>query len=234
MIFRPSEFKLSDRGFKETIVLIPGWATDYRILAALDLNYNYLFPVHFQPTSFKNDLSKFLDGQGLRKISLLGWSSGGFLAADFASHHPESVGELILLSIRDKYPVKTLEKIKECVKKNKKAYLYKFYLECFSHGESEEFTLFKKGLLKDYMDMMATEDLIGGLEYLSQARINARSLQGVKRIRFFHGEEDKIAPLKEALKVKSQISQADFVIFPKTGHMPFLNQHFREKISLIR
>ena len=45
MISRKSEFKLIDRGFKDTILLIPGWAADYRIFDSLDLEFNYLLPM---------------------------------------------------------------------------------------------------------------------------------------------------------------------------------------------
>jgi len=42
MISLKSEFRFFNRGFKDTLVLIPGWATDYRIFNSLDLSYNYL------------------------------------------------------------------------------------------------------------------------------------------------------------------------------------------------
>ena len=38
------KFKYIDRQKPETAVLVPGWATDYRIFDTLDLDYNYLMP----------------------------------------------------------------------------------------------------------------------------------------------------------------------------------------------
>ncbi len=132
-----SEFSYIYRGFKEAIVLIPGWATDYRIFSNLDLNYNYLLPVRFNPLDFKKKLSKELDKRGINKISMLGWSLGGFLAVEFFSDNPERIDKLILISIRKRYDSKNLEDIAFKLKKNKKAWLYKFYLDCFSKKDKK-------------------------------------------------------------------------------------------------
>ena len=37
-----SEFEWRARGFGHTLLLVPGWATDPRIFAPLDLEFNYL------------------------------------------------------------------------------------------------------------------------------------------------------------------------------------------------
>ena len=226
-----SEFKLWDKGFKNTLVFIPGWATDYRIFEPLALNYNYLFPIKFYPFHFKEELSKFLRKNSLSKVSLLGWSMGGFLVTDFALRNPKRVHELILLSIRKSFNSKALEEIKELLKKNKKAYLYKFYLECFSVDDEEGRLWFKKHLLKDYLHERTLKDLLDGLDYLSGARICAQSLSGFKKIKIFHGEKDAIAPLKESLEIKSGLPQAQFISLPTAGHILFLNSAFRKKIS---
>src|SRR5512135_1893728 len=131
MTSRVSAFKIWNRGFKENMVLVPGWATDSRIFSALDLHANYLLPTSIQPFHFKEDLRAFLDAQSIDKVSLFGWSSGGFLATDFALENSSRIEELILVSIRRSYPVLALKKIRGYLEKNRRAYLYKFYLECF-------------------------------------------------------------------------------------------------------
>jgi pimeloyl-ACP methyl ester carboxylesterase len=122
------KIKFIDRGFKEHIVLIPGWATDWRIFAELDLNYNYLLPVEFDPFNFERELIEQLDKLSLDKISLFGWSMGGFLAAGFSANNPQRVHELIFLSIRQKHDPLLLKDIESKLKAGKNAYLYKFYL----------------------------------------------------------------------------------------------------------
>lgn len=226
MISLASEFRLQDRGFEKITVLIPGWATDYRIFNALNLNYNYLLPTRISPFKFSDELSKLLDEKSIDKISLFGWSLGGFLAVDFALKNLDRVDELILLGIRKKFPEKELDEARHQLKKNKKAYLYKFYLECFSGDCKEGLAWFKKNLLKDYIRQMHLKNLIYGLDYLSQARINAEFLAPINKIRIFHGEKDNIAPLREAKEIKSYLPKAKFISLGGVGHIPFLAQNF--------
>src|SRR3990167_214046 len=103
MISPASKFKLCNRGFKRAIALIPGWATDYRIFNTLDLNYNYLLPIEYYPFNFVKELRGALDRESIDKVSLFGWSMGGFLASDFASQNPDRVDNLILLSVQEKF-----------------------------------------------------------------------------------------------------------------------------------
>ena len=228
MISAKSKFKVVDRGFKDVIVLAPGWAMDYRIFDSLDLNYNYLLPVDFSPAHFADNLSAFLDASSIGRVSLFGWSQGGFLASDFASANPGKINELILAGIRGRYDRAALEQIRFKLAKNKKAFLYKFYLDCFSAADDEGRRWFKSRLLKGYLDDMSFEQLIEGLDYLSGARIDAKALSGIKKIKIFHGSEDRIAPFEEALEIKSCLPQAKFIRVEGSGHLLFLNPDFKE------
>ncbi len=228
MISQVSKFKLFNRGFKKTIALIPGWATDYRIFNTLDLNYNYLLPIEYHPFNFAKDLKGLLNKESIDKISLFGWSMGGFLASDFASKNPDRVDELILLSVQKKFRPDLLEDIKLKLKENKKAFLYKLYLNSFSEKDKEGLKWFKQHLLMSYIDELKLDDLLCGLDYLSGAQINPGSLAGIKRIIIFHGQEDKIASLNEAHQLKSELPKAQFICLPDTGHVPFFNRQFKE------
>lgn len=229
MISGVSRFKLLDRGFNDIIVLIPGWATDYKIFLNLDLNYNYLLPVNFSIPDFARDLLGFLNKKSIDRVSLFGWSLGGFLAADFALKNPDRVDELILLSIRRQFERRALKEAEAELRKNRQAYLYKFYLKCFSKGDREGLAWFKRRLLANYLKEMRLKDLIYGLHYFSKNQIRPESLALLKKIRFFHGREDEIAPFKEAADIKSCLPQAKLVCMPQTGHIPFLNRNFKDK-----
>ncbi len=228
MISSVSKFKLLNRGFKKTIVLIPGWATDYRIFNALDLNYNYLLPVELYPLNFERDLRELLNREPIDKISLFGWSMGGFLASDFASKNTDRVDELILVSVQKKFNLDLLQDIKLKLKQNKRAFLYKLYFNCFSKEDKEGLSWFKEHLLISYIGELRLENLLCGLDYLSKTQINPESLAGIKRIRIFHGQDDKIVPLDGAHQIKSELSQAEFICLPGTGHVPFFNRKFKE------
>lgn len=224
---KQSKFKLVKRGFPEILVLIPGWAADYRIFDSLELNYDYILPIEFNPFNFEKNLADFLEQCSIKKVSLFGWSLGAFLAEELAYKCAYKIDGLFLLSIRRRYNLGLLQDIERKVQKNKKAFLYKFYMDCFSPADKFGLSWFKKNLLKKYIDELRPEELISGLDYLSSVYLKPQVLSGIEKISLFHGEEDKIAPFKEAQIIKSYLPQAKLISLKETGHMPFLNQEFK-------
>ena len=222
-------FKYIDRGHRDPIVLIPGWATDYRIFDSLDLRFNYLLPTEFSPFTFKRDLDKALREKAIKKISLFGYSLGGFAACEFAWDSPEMVDELILVGIRKRYKTNELAQIKSHLKKNKRAYLYKFYSQCFLNKEKMRY--FRKNLLKAYIEELDLDYLLSTLDYLSSFEIRPELLNSIRQIKIVHGREDKIAPIGEALEIKDNLPQAQFITIDGEGHIPFLKERFSEDIS---
>jgi len=225
---KQSQFKFLERGHEDTLVLIPGWATDYRIFDRLELDYNYLFLLKPGAGSFQRDLSEELNHLGLNRVSLLGWSLGGFLAADFSVCNPDSVNELFLLNVGTKFDHLLLKDIELKLRKNRRAFLYKFYQDCFFAAEAEGLSWFKRYLLKDYLDQANLEDLLKGLEYLSSAHLDPEGLSRVKRVKIINGDQDRIVPPQEASKVKSALPWALYFCLPGAGHISFLNPKFKE------
>lgn len=228
MNYSNSGFNYIDRGFKRNLVLIPGWATDYRIFSRLELDYNYFVPVDIAAYRFKEELLKLLKQRGYKSISILGYSLGGFLASDFAAEYPERVGELILFAVRKAYNNTALSQIKQSLASNAKAFLYKFYLNCFSKGDREGLSWFRNNLLDAYLDNHCPGRLNQGLDYLSSARIDTEKLSCIKEIAIFHGENDLIAPLKEALEIKHALPKARLNLLPGKGHIFFLSGGLKE------
>ncbi|MBU0694411.1 MAG: alpha/beta hydrolase [Candidatus Omnitrophica bacterium] len=225
---KSSRFKFIDRKKKRALVLIPGWATDYRIFSLLDLNFNYLIPLKFWPFDFGDELLKAIGENNLKFVSLFGFSLGGFLAAEFACKYPSLIDELILVSIRKKYNKKELEKIEGYLKKNKKAYLYKFYNQCFPNEKDAAW--FKDKLLREYCRCFSLGYLIETLNYLKNAKMNIPSLVSQNKIKIIHGELDSIAPLREAAAVKHSLPQAKLICVKNKGHIPFLERDFAKYI----
>ena len=231
MISQLSAFKLLDRGFNRLLLLIPGWATDYEIFRNIDLRYNYVLPTRCNPFTFESELLRWLEKSAVDTVSLFGWSLGGFLACDFASKNPNRIDTLILVSICKRFLPKEIDGVRMKLRKNKRAYLFKFYLECFSPTDTEGFTWFKEHLLKRYIEQTDLNGLMGGLDYLWQARINPDALRHIQNIRIFHGKEDTIAPLKEAKDISAMLPQSQFYCLPGLGHIPFINHIFKEQCN---
>ncbi len=224
-----SKFEFFPRGFADTAVLIPGWASDCRIFAGLDLAFNYLLPVGLNFSDFEKEFTCALEQNSIKKALLLGWSLGGFLATEFAIRNPSSIKELVLLSIAREFDGNLLKEIASKIKKNKRAYLYKFYRDCFSTEDRAGWCWFKKNLLEDYISTMELDSLLAGLNYLSTVRFKLTGASGIDRVRIFHGEEDRIMPFSDAARIKSEFGQADFTALSGIGHICFLNSQFKEK-----
>ena len=212
-------FKYQDRGYQRTMVLIPGWAADYRIFDSLDLKFNYILPIQFFPFTFERGLFNTLRNKGIAKVSLFGWSLGGFLAAEFALKHKDFIDELILISVRKEYKEKEIAVIKELLKKSKKGYLYKFYANCFFKKES--LSWFKKNLFKSYCEQFDLEYLFKTLDYLGNAKIEPKELGKIEKVKIIHGEADRIAPVEEVISIKNS-TRAELIIIKNSGHIPFL------------
>ena len=217
---KASAFKYLNRNQQKTIVLIPGWATDHRIFEALNLKFNYLLCLDLCCQTFDKGLLSYLKNNNFRKVSLFGLSIGGFLAASFVIKHPDLVDELILVGIRKEYDKEKLREIKNRIKRNKKAYLYKFYSRFFS--DKAQMTWFKEKLLKSYCDKFDTDYLCRMLDYLESAKINTEDLAGIKNIKIIHGQNDYIAPIAEAIDIKSSLPRAELITIKGAGHIPFL------------
>jgi len=216
------EFEYIDRGKKDILAFIPGWALDYRIFSNLNLNFNYIFPKKLHFFNFKKELFNFLEYKKIKKVSLFGYSLGGFLAVDFALSYKEKLEKLILVSIRKKYKKEELEEIEVLLKKNKKAFLYKFYRNLFYSNLN--FLRYKE-LFKYYIDNLGLEYLIDGLSYLKVAELFIEPLRKLNNIKFIHGKNDKIAPILEVINIKKNLKNAELIIYKNTGHLVFLEKN---------
>ncbi len=226
-----SEFEFFPRGgFAETLLLVPGWATDHRIFRPLDLEFNYLAAVAFSPRNFQQGLLSALRRHRLDRVAVLGWSLGGYLALEFARQHPERVlqGALFAVGLRERYEPETIEAIKGRLARNKAAYLRRFYEACFSPGEREARGWFERELLKSYLELMEPEALLAGLDYLASAS------PADAKARFIHGREDRIAPVEEMLAMKERLPGVRLVCMENAGHAAFLNPEFKKVFHALR
>jgi pimeloyl-ACP methyl ester carboxylesterase len=227
MEFPTTEFKLVKRGFDKTLVLIPGWATDYRIFEPLEIEFNYLLPVKFFTEDFSQSLLNALDQNNLTKVSLLGWSMGAFLASEFLCKYPQKVSRVFMVSAKEKYQKNNLEKIEAYLRKSQSGYLYKFYQECFCKEERDVFSWFKRNLLKKYLSDFSLDWLVCSLSYLSSAELSLKELIKADAT-FIQGQNDRIVPPEDFLSIKKAVAGGKFICLQETGHMPFLRPDFKK------
>lgn len=213
-------FNYINRGKKKDIVLLHGWATDNRIFDLLDIDYNYILPLELDPQKFEQEMLDYMSKSDKPRVSLLGWSMGSFIAADFAVKYSDLIDKLILVSIKGKYDKNSIEEIKKKITESRKAYLYKFYLDCFSEGEEDKLKWFRANLMRDYLEKFSVETLIAGLEYLSEAGLKIHGLNKL-RPEIIYGMKDKIIPVNEIISLKQQMPDVKFTLIEGMGHLPF-------------
>ncbi|MFH0731556.1 MAG: malonyl-ACP O-methyltransferase BioC [Candidatus Omnitrophota bacterium] len=216
---KSTNFKYINRNKESTMVFVPGWATDYRIFDSLKQDCNCLIPESFHPFDFKERLLNALKKNSIERLSLFGFSLGGFVAAEFAFEFPKLVDELVLVGIRKRYDPLAIETIKQKLLKNKNAFLYTFYSQCFYNKDA--FSFFKKNLLKIYCDCMELDYLLETLEYLKNSRITSQMLKAIKSVKIMHGEFDAIAPIEEARDIARSLNNAEFACLQNEGHIPY-------------
>jgi pimeloyl-ACP methyl ester carboxylesterase len=219
-------FNFIDNNQDKTYVFLPGWATDYRIFSDFSKNCNWLIPEEFYPRDCREKLYQIIKNKRIKKISLIGFSLGGFVGQEFAAAYPQVIEQLILISCRNEYPLSGLTVIEQYLRKNKDAYLYKFYRQCFY--SREEFTWFNQNLLPSYFKKFNLEYLLTALDYFKNSRLIPAKLKQYFPITIIHGCQDKIAPYQEINSLIKSISRIEIFSLKNCGHVPFVNQEFKQ------
>jgi pimeloyl-ACP methyl ester carboxylesterase len=217
-----NDFEFIDRKHRETLVLLPGWATDARVFSALDVPYNYFLARQFDPFTLEQDLLHALDAQGIKQCAILGFSMGGFTAVRFAHAHHMRVSKLFLIGIRERYPKKQIAFVREHVEKDCAGYLANFYVHSFHHKDA--MVWFKKHLYEAYCQEMKKDELVKGLDYLAEHDIAAEYFHKDIPVTFIHGQEDDIAPFEEMRRIKNSLFGAHLHAVPGAGHLCFLEK----------
>jgi len=83
-----------------SVVLLPGWATDGRIFEGVLPGVTAVTTGPLRPEGFPRRLAAFLDRAAPGPVAVVGWSLGGFLAAEFAREYPDRVRRVVLVGIR--------------------------------------------------------------------------------------------------------------------------------------
>ena len=201
--------------FQNTVILLPGWATDSRVFRTEGIKENILTLDCADPFAIEQTLLALLEKHALSRVTLVGYSMGGFAAAAFAKAHPERVASLVLCGIRRRYLPKQIAFVKKQIVADKDAYLRAFYSQAFADAAAR--AEFDATLRDDYLRLFSCDDLDRGLDYLAQAAIECDALKDIPTTSV-HGRLDTIAPLAEAEAIAAE-SGARICVYDDVGHM---------------
>ncbi|MCL2448424.1 MAG: alpha/beta hydrolase, partial [Polyangiaceae bacterium] len=176
-------------GTVPSAVLIPGWATDSRVFGGLFPDVAAVRVLGALRTEgFVDRLAAFLGAVAAGPVTIVGWSLGGFLAAEFAGKYPSRVRRLVLIGVRLRYPPSEVEPVRSALLRDRQACLSDFYARCFFPSRMKEYRLFRSGLQEEYFREMDKDALLSGLDYLERVAFPADSLLPSCPVKIIHGE----------------------------------------------
>ncbi len=213
-----------------SVVLLPGWATDGRIFEGVLPGVAAVTTGPLRPERFSRRLAAFLDRTARGLVTVVGWSLGGFLAAEFAREYPDRVRRVVLVGIRREYPEGDVVGVLRSLSSDPGSCLSGFYMQCFFPSQMSAYRRFHAGLQAAYLREMDGGALREGLSYLASARLSRETLPACP-VAIVHGEKDVVAPLAEAEGVSREGGNATFHPLPGGAHAAFLADGFREVVA---
>jgi pimeloyl-[acyl-carrier protein] methyl ester esterase len=183
-----------------------------------------------RPDRFSRRLAAFLDSAARGPVTVVGWSLGGFLAAEFAREYPDRVRRVVLVGIRREYPEGDVEAVLRSLSADPGGCLSGFYTRCFYPSQIPAYRRFRGRLQAAYLREMDGGALREGLSYLASARLSRETLPACP-VAIVHGEEDVVAPLAEAEGVARETGNATFHPLPGAAHAAFLADGFRAVVA---
>ena len=207
------------------MVLLPGWATDGRIFEGVLPGVTAVTTGPLRPEGFPRRLAAFLDSKARGQVTVVGWSLGGFLAAEFARDFPDRVRRVVLVGIRRAYPEGDVAEVLRSLSADPGACLAGFYAQCFYPSQMAAYRRFRSGLQAAYLREMDGGALREGLSYLAGARLSGETLPACP-VAIVHGEKDVVAPFAEAEGVAREGGNATFHRLPGAAHAAFLADGF--------
>jgi len=224
------EFFVVGGGGDPSVVLLPGWATDGRIFEGVLPGVTAVTTGPLRPEGFSARLAAFLDRAAHRPVTVVGWSLGGFLAAEFAREYPDRVRRVVLVGIRRAYPEGEVAALLRSLSTVPGGTLSGFYARCFYPSQMPAYRRFRSGLQEAYLREMDLGALREGLSYLAGANLSAGTLPACP-VAIVHGEDDVIAPFAEAEGVARECGNATFHPLPGAAHAAFLADEFRAVVA---
>lgn len=210
-----------DRGFNQFMVFLPGWAMGHEIFLELDLPYNYIFVENQDLRTIGFELKEYMDEHSIPSIDLFGFSMGGFCAFEIMKSDLLPVKKIFFAGIRKHYHPAIIQEVKKYILQNKKAYLSRFYRQCFY--QRKNFIRYKD-LFETFMEKFSETELIQGLDYLASHSVRLDEISEKYSVFLYHGSEDLIAPLGEI----SLLDSVKKKVIPYAGHLFWLESSQEE------
>ena len=185
--------------------------------------------------SLTRDITRFIEGLGLHRVTIIGWSIGASVAILLAASHRLPVDSLVLVDgtpsfmTRDGFPhglsAASLRRMLKLADSDFGRALREFYGLLLSEEDqalpsgdeirellTDEQYLPRRDAARSLLASLAREDLRENL-----GSINIPSL-------LMHGDQDTICPPGASAFMQERLDGAEMITFPGAGHAPFLTR----------
>ncbi len=184
------------RGDGRPLVLVTGWAMDYRIFLDIPTDRPVMIIDTYDPFLFPEFLAQLFQKEGILEADLMGFSMGGYAVLQFVRHYPQYDHQMILIGLRPRYPVSELRFFLKKLELGKIVPLLQgFYQSAVAESDYQSFA---NRVLPDYLTTFSGDDLTRGIRYLADfGHLDDIQSLPLSCLTFVHGRHDKIAPFSE-------------------------------------
>ncbi len=157
---------------------------------------------------FAEDVLRFMEEQGIKKVAIFGYSMGGYVALYLAKHYPQKVGQVFTLATKFNWSPEVAEKevkMLDPVAISQKLPRFAEILKNRHSPANWETVLYKTA-------QMLQE--LGRNNVLTKADLNTLSLPVI----FCVGDSDKMVAVEETLAIQRQVKDSGLLVLPLTPH----------------
>ena len=217
---RKMHFNFINRGYREWLLIIPGWGFISNIFSRLDLAFNYILPAAPVISDITRYMPAIIRVSGTKKIHVLGWSLGATAAAIIIRERNDMIKTASLISVMQCFSASDAKKVYDDIRHDRQKALEKFHRLCFT-GQKKDYIWFTETLQQETIRQWDRHSLESGLQFLVKHKFDSSILRQ-ENISCFHGSRDIIAPLDRSPCRHFK----RLYIIKGAGHLPFLTELF--------
>lgn len=165
-------------------------------------------PDTFSMEVFANDVLRYLEQNNIPKISVFGYSMGGYVALYLAKHHPGKVEKIFTLATKFLWTPEIAAKETKMLDAEKIAEKIPVFAQALEkrHAPNDWKTVLQKTAA-----MMISLGANNPLQLNDYENIGHRVLIGI-------GDKDTMVTLEETIDVYRKLKNANFIVLPQTQH----------------
>jgi|GEM_PF-729188 len=214
----------SDKGYEDSLLMLPGWGFDHSIFNRLDLPFNIVVPSGHIHLPFSASIMEKLKICLPETFFVMGWSLGAVAAVKLAEENMDRLKGMFLLCLRTDFSEDEIAREKKQIDAlGIENYLKKFYKRCFA-GQMEDYRWFQNEIERHCLKSAGFDQLVADLDYLKQNPVSTLKNIHVP-VKLFYGSRDLICPSEKAPKIRPDLHKKHIV---DCGHLPFLRPDFKQ------